>query len=375
MYIASVVSELSSLLDGNTRHCESIALQFRARKDNTLFDSDRLGDPLYSTVVLCPVIAVDVMGQCSTDYYGGGEPLELQASPHMSGNIYSPNYPSLYDDDAHCRWSLTTYDPGYVIRLTVMDIELEESFSENCPYDYVQVFDGRTSYQRDSPLLKKFCSDDVYKIYSSGRYMFIEFKSDSSISHKGFHFSFQAVHRSQVPSTTSARPTTTTSHYDEGWHSSINTGALIGGLVGGMLVLFVFCALCRYYMRSNQTSRMARTTYLGPPATTTTSAAASQFSSPHTIYQNNNAVFMMTQPANGSAPAIYHPGAYAGVTNLAYSSAGDAPPSYFSVQHSSTTSIVQPGVISPSAPPPAAPPPTYTEAMKLSHPPSTPTPE
>ena len=42
-----------------------------------------------------------------------------------SGELTSPNYPSVYPDDADCQWHINV-DFGYVVKLTLLEFDLED---------------------------------------------------------------------------------------------------------------------------------------------------------------------------------------------------------------------------------------------------------
>ena len=96
-----------------------------------------------------------------------------------NGSISSPNYPSSYGSSQDCSWRL--YAPQgqkVLIYFTFLDLE------NCCSCDYVQVFNGQDSYDG---LLTKACNGSFPPpVYSSSRYMYVKFKSDSSVEGRGF---------------------------------------------------------------------------------------------------------------------------------------------------------------------------------------------
>lgn len=44
--------------------------------------------------------------------------------------------------NANCYWLLQTSLPGYVVAVTFTFVDIE--YSNGCPYDYVQLFDGKS---------------------------------------------------------------------------------------------------------------------------------------------------------------------------------------------------------------------------------------
>ena len=78
------------------------------------------------------------------------------SSPGCGGNLIgtvgsfsSPGHPKNYPHGVACDWYITV-EPGMVIRLTFNTFNLERS--ENCQYDYVEIFDNSTSTETGGPL-------------------------------------------------------------------------------------------------------------------------------------------------------------------------------------------------------------------------------
>lgn len=103
-----------------------------------------------------------------------------------SGTIESPNYPSPYAHHAECNW-LISISSGSTIHLMVSDIEIENH--PNCPFDYLEIFDGDSEHTLS---LGKICSSQSSgKIfYSTGNKMYIKFKADESKNGRGFRLSY-----------------------------------------------------------------------------------------------------------------------------------------------------------------------------------------
>ena len=68
--------------------------------------------------VLVPVDPGDTTDPCGPD-----KPSVIMNSP--IGEITSPDYPSDYPNDADCEWHITV-DPGFVIRLTFLEFDVED---------------------------------------------------------------------------------------------------------------------------------------------------------------------------------------------------------------------------------------------------------
>ena len=110
-----------------------------------------------------------------------------------SGSLTSPNYPNNYPSDTTCRWIITVPE-GHQVKVNFQAFDLETCFiSSTCTCDHVEIRDGsdKSSYE-----LAEFCggrTPGVASILSSGRVMWIEFKSDRLTRHKGFNATYTAV--------------------------------------------------------------------------------------------------------------------------------------------------------------------------------------
>ncbi|KAG8574151.1 hypothetical protein GDO81_009072 [Engystomops pustulosus] len=99
----------------------------------------------------------------------------------LNGTISSPGYPKEYPPNKNCVWQLVA-PTQFRITLTFQHFETEGN--DVCKYDYVEVRSGLTS---DSKLLGKFCGQELPPVISSQyNNMRIEFKSDNTVSKKGF---------------------------------------------------------------------------------------------------------------------------------------------------------------------------------------------
>ena len=114
----------------------------------------------------------------------GLETIYLLNTP--SGSIYSPGYPYQYDDNKNCQWLFVA---PYLSKVLLYFTAFEVEDNSECRYDSVELFDGRDN---SSARLSKSCGSSLPSpVYSSSRYMYMQFKSDSSVTDKGFvaHYS------------------------------------------------------------------------------------------------------------------------------------------------------------------------------------------
>jgi len=101
-----------------------------------------------------------------------------------SGTISSPNYPNFYLTNSQCVWILKS-SVGNRVSLNFIDFELADD--QFCNEDYVEV------RERDSfgPILGIFCGPNLPTNITSGSSLWVEFRSNSLGSAKGFTANFE----------------------------------------------------------------------------------------------------------------------------------------------------------------------------------------
>ena len=104
-----------------------------------------------------------------------------------SGSIKIPESPYTdYGRNLNCKWRLRA-PTGQRVLIYFTSFDLENC----CSCDYVKIHDGSESYSNVSKLA---CGTDLPEpVYSSGRYLYITFRSDSSIGGKGFVVKYRAL--------------------------------------------------------------------------------------------------------------------------------------------------------------------------------------
>lgn len=104
----------------------------------------------------------------------------------VRGSIVSPNYPNPYGVNTQCDWRITV-SKGSVVQLLFSDLELEEH--TQCYFDYVEIFDGRSSAAKS---LGKYCTLNVVpsQIVSTTNEVFIRMVSDVNNQGRGFDLKF-----------------------------------------------------------------------------------------------------------------------------------------------------------------------------------------
>ena len=145
----------------------------------------------FKVVVLClGIFKFSLTGQC---FY------------HLNkswGNFESPGKPGCYPNNKYCTWLLEA-PVGQYIDLRFNSFHLEYGNS-NCPWDYVEVLDGNSLH---SPILVKACGQlPWWRLYSSGRFLMVQFHSDGIIGMPGFSAYYQASHNSKRNKSISLKP-------------------------------------------------------------------------------------------------------------------------------------------------------------------------
>ncbi|CAB1340813.1 unnamed protein product [Coregonus sp. 'balchen'] len=110
---------------------------------------------------------------------GGGIELSDSDPP---GYITSPNYPQNYPQNVDCIWVITVPN-GESVQIDFED-EFDIEPTSNCFYDYIELLDGATS---DADSMAKLCGNTRPSTqHSTGSTMYLRFRTDASITHKGF---------------------------------------------------------------------------------------------------------------------------------------------------------------------------------------------
>ncbi|CAH0395162.1 unnamed protein product [Bemisia tabaci] len=90
-----------------------------------------------------------------------------------TGSITSPNYPNSYTANANCAWKITV-NKGSVIKLTIVDIDVDSMYPGKCWTNYLSIYDGASS---KSPLLGQFCRNGQQTVLkSTTNEMFLKFR-------------------------------------------------------------------------------------------------------------------------------------------------------------------------------------------------------
>ncbi|XP_062071161.1 deleted in malignant brain tumors 1 protein-like [Lepus europaeus] len=117
----------------------------------------------------------------------------------LSGAFSSPWYPANYPTNVECVWVLHVAEKFH-IELRIPSLELEDTYG--CPYDFLEVFDGRQAASRS---MGRFCAGAELSFLSSSNIMTVVFRSDSVVTSTGFRALYSAVEQDTQPSGMSLR--------------------------------------------------------------------------------------------------------------------------------------------------------------------------
>ncbi|KAL8573023.1 hypothetical protein ACOMHN_010453 [Nucella lapillus] len=108
-----------------------------------------------------------------------------------TGTIASPNYPGLYAHSRVCVWRITV-PTGRRVKLTFNDFGLEGISSSRCFWDYVEVTNGIIAR---SPVMGRYCGNSTTPdpVQSSSNTMTVKFRTDGSISNRGFRATYTSL--------------------------------------------------------------------------------------------------------------------------------------------------------------------------------------
>jgi len=116
------------------------------------------------------------------------------------GSIQSPNYPSPYENNMHCSWTIQIPYYGYKVGLTFSDFHLESG------HDFLHLYDG---YSASDPLLTTMTGGQSGTfIVSSSNHLYLLFTSDWIGVDKGFSLYFSYIDQ-QLGTTAPAQDETT----------------------------------------------------------------------------------------------------------------------------------------------------------------------
>ncbi|KAK6486182.1 suppressor of tumorigenicity 14 protein-like protein [Huso huso] len=105
------------------------------------------------------------------------------SSTSWNGTLASPYYPSHYPPNVDCSWTLKAPLPGYLLSLTVVALDIQESpVSNTCDKDWLEINGIR--------LCSPIAESSRKRVYSSP--VTLHFHSDESVTRKGFYILYRA---------------------------------------------------------------------------------------------------------------------------------------------------------------------------------------
>ncbi|XP_067434480.1 suppressor of tumorigenicity 14 protein homolog isoform X1 [Thunnus thynnus] len=100
-----------------------------------------------------------------------------------NGSLSSPYYPSYYPPNIDCTWTLRAPLPGYLISMTIVTMDIQESSSsDGCEKDWLDIGGVK--------LCNPVSDSSKKRVYTSP--LSLHFHSDESITHKGFYLLYRA---------------------------------------------------------------------------------------------------------------------------------------------------------------------------------------
>ncbi|XP_066539114.1 cubilin [Hoplias malabaricus] len=137
--------------------------------------------------------------------------------------LFSPGWPNEYEPNLECTWVIRSPDSTVELNLLYMDIEDEAT----CLYDSLVVRDGETNL---SPELGRLCGRELPgSLHSTGDSMFLRFRSDYSISGRGFNATYSKgcgglLHADRGVLSTPHYPQNYRPNLDCNWHVMVTSG-------------------------------------------------------------------------------------------------------------------------------------------------------
>lgn len=128
-------------------------------------------------------------GDGATDLDCAADNNNVTINGSTPGSLTSPNFPRQYPNDLQCTWRIMA-PAGTKVKLVLKNMTLG-------PNDYIMFRDG---VRDDSPLIAKYadCASGEIRLYSTDRYLLVNFVSDTSEPGSGFKLDYETVESSKV---------------------------------------------------------------------------------------------------------------------------------------------------------------------------------
>ncbi|XP_066922061.1 neuropilin-1a-like [Clytia hemisphaerica] len=106
------------------------------------------------------------------------------------GTIQSPHYPSQYQPDTSCVWTITVKE-GHYVKLSFLDFDVEPY--DGCKTDMLEIKDGGS--KNSAMIGGQYCNlrRPPKVVTSTGNQLRLWFSSDSTIQYRGFKATYQAI--------------------------------------------------------------------------------------------------------------------------------------------------------------------------------------
>ena len=130
---------------------------------------------------------------------------------YESGNEGRINYSEVHGANKIFSWTITVPE-GKLIEIKFQEADIE--FSTDCLKVFLKIHDGRTI--NDTPLGTYCGKSQPAIVKSSGRYLYLYFRSDGSSESRGFRLSWRALDIFATTMTSTATVKTTTVKKSEG---------------------------------------------------------------------------------------------------------------------------------------------------------------
>lgn len=102
-----------------------------------------------------------------------------------TGQITSPNYPQRYGDNLMCNYTIRASEDTYIVAHFVDKFDIESHTL--CVYDRLSAYQGNSSA---SPPIGRFCGSQPPAPIVSRSNLFLQFRTDGSISKSGFKLNY-----------------------------------------------------------------------------------------------------------------------------------------------------------------------------------------
>ena len=111
-----------------------------------------------------------------------------------SGVLQSPNWPEPYSTGVLCQWSIILPDPDATLSITIHEIDIVQSRSGTCFWDYLIVFDSSTGLGTVPDLLSgRVCGSNppTGEMLATRNMVHVWYQSRNT-NNRGFSLSFTA---------------------------------------------------------------------------------------------------------------------------------------------------------------------------------------